>query len=150
MRGEKMPAVKGKTGNPGVKNPKKRSSTTFAVKGAEPKGRMMGFRPTQSLEGKIDEAVATSGMKLADWLVQAALAYLEKSPESAGQQLEQGQLSSNTSAPEEPAAATGDETPASGRLNAEGQEQQALDTQTSSKSKTRPGARAKTRKATRG
>ncbi len=185
-----MSGVKGKTGNPGVRNPKKRGGGSFKILGVEPKGRQMGFRPVESLEQQIDEALAASGLKQSELLELAVIAYLEKSPEemqrelkqlleqrqvgldpskplpknvrrdaiatqkesptAAGQQLEQGQPSSNTSAPEKPAAATGDETPASGRLNAEGQEQQALDTQTSSKSKTRPGTRTKTRKAARG
>ncbi len=185
-----MSGVKGKTGNPGVRNPKKRGGGSFKILGVEPKGRQMGFRPVESLEQQIDEALAASGLKQSELLELAVIAYLEKSPEemqrelkqlleqrqvgldpskplpknvrrdaiatqkesptAAGQQLEQGQPSSNTSAPEEPAAAPGDETPASGRLNAEGQEQQALDTQTSSKSKTRPGTRTKTRKAARG
>ena len=84
-----MAGIKGKTGNPGTPNPKKKNSTSFAVAGVEPKGRMMGFRPRQSLEQQIDEAVAASGLKLADWLEKAALAYLEKSPQAAGKELEQ-------------------------------------------------------------
>ena len=75
-----MAAVKGKTGNPGKPNPKKKSSTSFAVIGAEPKGRMMGFRPKQSLERQIDEAVEASGMTHSDWLIQAVIAYLQKNP----------------------------------------------------------------------
>lgn len=75
-----MAGIKGKTGSPGVPNPKKKNATSFTVApGAEPKGRMMGFRPRQSLEQQIDEAVALSGLKLADWLEKAAIAYLEKS-----------------------------------------------------------------------
>lgn len=88
-----MAGVKGKTGNPGMPNPKKKNATTFTVApGVEPKGRMMGFRPRQSLEVKIDAAVAASGLKLADWLEKAAIAYLEKSSQAEGNELEQGQL----------------------------------------------------------
>lgn len=141
----KVVAVKGKTGNPGVSNPKKKSSTSFAVQGEEPKGRMMGFRPLQSLEEKIDKAVATSGLKLSDWLMQAAIAYLEKNPDVAGQQLEQGQLSrDDNSRTEEPAAAVGDEAPASRSNDTGGKEDQAGNAKTSSKSKTRPRTGAKT------
>ena len=68
----------------------------------EPKGRMMGFRPLQSLEEKIDKAVAASGLKLSDWLMAAAIAYLEKKPDVAGQQLEQKHLSEDNSRTEEP------------------------------------------------
>lgn len=147
----KVVAVKGKTGNPGVRNPKKKSSTSFAVLGDEPKGRMMGFRPLQSLEEKIDKAVAASGLKHSDWLMQAAIAYLEKSPAEAGQQLEQGQLSSDDSSrTEEPAAATSNEAPASRSSNTSRKEDQASNAETSSKSKRSPRTGAKTRKATTG
>lgn len=80
-----MAAVKGKTGNPGQKNPKKKSATSFTLEpGKEPKGRMMGFRPPVSLEGKIDEAVEASGLKLAEWLEKAAIAYLKQNPPELG------------------------------------------------------------------
>jgi len=70
--------VKGKTGSPGKPNPKKKNATSFVVApGEEPKGRMMGFRPPRSLESRIDRAVAASGLKLSEWLQEAAIAYLE-------------------------------------------------------------------------
>lgn len=84
-----MVAVKGKTGNPGVKNPKKRASGSFVVLGSERKGRQMGFRPTLSLERRIDEVLAESGLKQAELLELAAIAYLERSPEQMRQELEQ-------------------------------------------------------------
>lgn len=102
-----MAGIKGKTGNPGTPNPKKKNSASFAVApGVEPKGRMMGFRPRQSLEQQIDDAVRASGLKLADWLEKAALAYLEKSPQAGGKELEQGQLNSACGSAED-AIATG-------------------------------------------
>ncbi len=81
--------------------------------------------------------------------VRKAAISLEKSPAEAGGNSQQGQLHSSSLA-EEPAATTSDEAPASGRLNAGGQEQQAGSTKTSGKSKRSPGARAKTRKTTTG
>ncbi len=78
-----MAGIKGKTGSPGMPNPKKKNATSFTVApGAEPKGQMMGFRPRRSLEQQIQEAVAASGLKLAEWLEKAAIAYLEKSPQN--------------------------------------------------------------------
>lgn len=75
-----MAGVKGRTGSPRKPNPKKRNATSFVVApGEEPKGRMIGFRPTQSLESQIDRAVAASGLKLSEWLQKAAIAYLESS-----------------------------------------------------------------------
>jgi len=63
----------------------RKNPTSFAVaEGGEPKGRMMGFRPRQSLEREIDAAVAASGLKLADWLEKAVIAYLQKSPQPDG------------------------------------------------------------------
>lgn len=184
-----MVAVKGKTGNPGQKNPKKKAGGSFVVLGNEPKGRQIGFRPPESLEHRIDEVLAASGLKQAELLELAVSSYLEKSPEqmrreleqllqqrfaaidpskplpknvrrdaiapqekspaAAGQQLEQGQLSSDDSGTEEPAAATSDETPARGSSNAGRKEEKASNTKASSKGKRSPGARAKTRKATR-
>ncbi len=102
-----MAGIKGKTGNPGTPNPKKKNSTSFAVAGVEPKGRMMGFRPRQSLEQQIDDAVAASGLKLADWLEKAALAYLEKSPQAGGKELEQEQLNSACGSAEDAIATVG-------------------------------------------
>lgn len=58
--------------------PQKRNATTFTVPpGKETRGNMIGFRPVQSLEVKIDAAVAESGLTLAAWLEAAAIAYLE-------------------------------------------------------------------------
>jgi hypothetical protein len=81
--------------------------------------------------------------------VRKAAISLEKSPAEAGGNSQQGQLDSSSLA-EEPAATASDEAPASRRLNAGGQEQQAGNTKTSGKSKRSPGARAKTRKTTTG
>jgi hypothetical protein len=81
--------VKGKTGNPGVKNPKKKASTSFSALGTERKGRQMGFRPPESLEKGIDEALQATGLKTAEFLELAARAYLEKSTEQMQQDLEQ-------------------------------------------------------------
>ncbi|MBO3460059.1 hypothetical protein G7B40_015885 [Aetokthonos hydrillicola Thurmond2011] len=84
-----MAGVVGRTGNPGIRNPKKKNETCFTIEpGKEPKGRMMGFRPPVSLEKQIDTAVVASGQTLSDWLLSAAIAkltaesrtpYLEKS-----------------------------------------------------------------------
>jgi len=140
-----MAGVKGKTGNPGAKNPNKRSSTSFAVEGVEPKGRAMSFRPVQSLEQRIKAFLEKSGLKTAEFLEQAAIAYLEKSPATAGQQLEQGQLSNDSSRTEEPAT-TSNETPASGSSDTRGKKKQAGNTKTSSKGKRSPGTGTKARK----
>ena len=75
-----MAGVVGRTGNPGIRNSKKKNETSFTIDpGKEPKGRMMGFRPPVSLEKQIDTAVEASGQTLSDWLLSAAIAYLEKS-----------------------------------------------------------------------
>lgn len=87
-----MPGVKGRTGAPGVPNPKKRNSTTFGILGDEPRGKMMGFRPFLSLEARIYEAVEASGGSVAAWLMAAASAYLENGCQAIGNKLEQGQL----------------------------------------------------------
>jgi hypothetical protein len=75
-----MTAVKGRTGNPGQKNPKKKSSTSFAVEpGKEPRSdKPMCFRPTISLEARINGAIAASGMNKTEWLETAIIAYLEQ------------------------------------------------------------------------
>lgn len=124
-----MAGIKGKTGNPGTPNPKKKNSTSFAVAGVEPKGRMMGFRPRQSLEQQIDDAVAASGLKLADWLEKAAIAYLEKSPQAGGKELEQEQLNSACGSAEDAIATV----PTLGTRN--GGEDQSGDTTANGKSK---------------
>ena len=75
-----MAGVLGRTGNPRIRNPKKKNETSFTIEpGKEPKGRMMGFRPPVSLEKRIDTAVVASGQTLSDWLLSAAIAYLEES-----------------------------------------------------------------------
>lgn len=61
-----------------IPQPQKRNATTFVVPpGKETRGNMIGFRPVQSLEVKIDAAVKESGLTLAAWLEAAAIAYLE-------------------------------------------------------------------------
>lgn len=146
-----MVAARGKTGNPGVSNPKKKNSTSFAVEGDEPKAKAMSFRPKRSLYERIEKALHKSGLERSELLELAVTAYLpllEKSPAEAGQQLEQGQLSSDDSRTEEPAAATRDEAPTDRSNNTGRKEDQASDTKTSSKSKASPRPRTKTRKAT--
>lgn len=181
-----MAGIKGKTGNPGQKNPKKRGGGSFKPVRSEPKGSNLCVRPPVSLEARIREALEKSGLKTAEFLELAAIAYLERSPEQmqqelaqllkaeqfnidpskplpknvrreaiapekspveAVQQLEQGQLSSDDSGTEKPAITTSDEAPTSGSSNAGGQEEQTSNAKTSSKGKTGPTARAKTRKA---
>jgi len=75
-----MAGIKGKTGNPGQSNPKKRSSTSFTVEpGKEPRSeKVMGFKPTISLEAEINAAIIASGMKKSEWLEAAAIAYLQQ------------------------------------------------------------------------
>ena len=75
-----MSGIKGKTGNPGQNNPKKRNDTSFVVEpGQEPRSlKTMSFRPTISLEAKINQAIAVSGMKKTEWLEAAAIAYLQQ------------------------------------------------------------------------
>ena len=67
-----------------MRQPQKRNQTSFAtVPGVEPKGRMMGFRPPISLEEKIERAWQDGGYaSRADWLLEAAIAHLEKSSKS--------------------------------------------------------------------
>ena len=57
--------------------PQKRSSTTYTIKGGEPKGKMLGFRPLESDEKRILAAIEKSGMSKADWLIDAARAKLD-------------------------------------------------------------------------
>lgn len=49
----------------------------------------MCVRPPQSLEGRIKEALSKSGLKTAEFLELAAIAYLERSPEQMRQELAQ-------------------------------------------------------------
>lgn len=60
-----------------VSQPQKRSSTSYKVQGAEPKGKMLGFRALESDERRILDAVSQSGMTRADWLLDAALAKVD-------------------------------------------------------------------------
>ena len=63
-----MTGVEGKTGNPGRKNPNKKNMTSFAVKaGQEPRSeKTMAFRPTISLEEKINAAIAYLAQNFVD------------------------------------------------------------------------------------
>jgi len=124
----------------------------FGSQYKERRGDVIALRLPQSL----DEALrAAAGDNLKTWVEEAIALKLKhegflterNSVEASSQQLEQGQLSNRGSGTEEPAAATGDETPASRSRNAGGEKHQAGDAQPSSKSKRSPGARAKTRKA---
>ncbi|GJD20383.1 hypothetical protein RIVM261_053390 [Rivularia sp. IAM M-261] len=74
-----MAGVKNRTGNPGVKNSKKRSSTSFTVSPLkEPKSnKIMGFKPSLSLEEKIKTAINIYSISQSDFLEKAAIAYLE-------------------------------------------------------------------------
>ncbi len=74
-----MAGIKGKTGNPGVKNPLKRSSTSFALSESQEakSSKIMGFKPTITLEAKIKTAIATHCLSQTDFLERATLAYLE-------------------------------------------------------------------------
>lgn len=140
-----------------TKYPQRRNQTSFSVApGDEAKGRMMGFRPLKSLESQIDEAVAASGMTLAEWLRDAAIAHLKKNPlePARGEDLEQGHLNGDRGSAEdaiatEPTSTTGDrgQAPASG--NTTGGEDQAGDTATKGKGKASPRPRATAHKATR-
>lgn len=193
VRGIDVAGVKGKTGNPGIKNPKKKGSASFQALSAEPRGRQMGFRPVESLGQKIEDTLAASGLKTAELLELAVIAYLEerkpeemmkeleqlfqqrgieidpsrplpknvrrfppaiagdKSPAAAGQQLEQGQLSSgDSSRTEEPATTTSNQAPASRSRNTSRKKDQASNAKTSSISKRSPRTGARTRKATTG
>ena len=68
-------AIAGKREN--AHYPQKRSSTSYKVKGEEPKGKMLGFRPLESDEKRILAAIKKSGKSRADWLVDAAIAKLD-------------------------------------------------------------------------
>jgi hypothetical protein len=134
-----MAGVKGRTGNPGTKNPDKKNSTSYAAEpGAEPKkGRVLSFRPVPSLEKRVDQVLSDTGLAVVELLELATLTYIEKSPKEILQdlerlKLEKRQLDSRDST-EEPATTARDETPASGSSNARGQEQQARDTKPSRK-----------------
>ncbi|MBW4599741.1 MAG: hypothetical protein KME29_09015 [Calothrix sp. FI2-JRJ7] len=75
-----MVARKGRTGNPGQKNPLKKNATTFKVEeGKEPRSEQpMCFRPTVSLLAEINAAIAESGLAKAQWLEAAVIAYLRQ------------------------------------------------------------------------
>ncbi len=79
-----MAGIKGRTGNPGVSNPKKKNATSFTVEsGKEPRSdKPMAFRPKVSLEAEINAAITASGLKKTEWLEAAVIAYLKQnSPE---------------------------------------------------------------------
>ncbi|MDV2997655.1 MAG: hypothetical protein N4J56_007360 [Chroococcidiopsis sp. SAG 2025] len=84
-----MAGAEGKTGNPGQKNPKKRAGGSFKPIRSEPKGANMCVRPPQSLESRIKGVLSESGLKVAEFLELAAIAYLERSPEQMRQELAQ-------------------------------------------------------------
>ena len=136
--------------------PQKRNQTSFAVApGEEPKGRMMGFRPVESLEKQIDEAVAASGMRLTDWLREAVITYLQKNPLELTRrnELEQGQLNSAGGTEDaiaaEPTLATRNRVEAPVGGDTAGGEDQAEDTGTKGKGKRGSRLRAKTGEAAR-
>jgi hypothetical protein len=119
-----MAGAKGRTGNPGTKNPDKKNSTSYAAEpGVEPKkGRVLSFRPVPSLEKRVDKVLSDTGLAVVELLELATLTYIEKSPKEILQDLEQlklekRQLDSRDST-EEPATTASDETPASGSSNA--------------------------------
>lgn len=84
-----MAGAEGKTGNPGQKNPKKRAGGSFKPVRSEPKGSNICVRPPQSLERRIKDALSKSGLKAAEFLELAAIAYLERSPEQMKRELAQ-------------------------------------------------------------
>lgn len=74
-----MTGIKGRTGSPGVNNPKKKNDTSFKVEGKEPRSQKpVSFRPTLTLEAQIEVAVEQMGITKSQWLEQAAIAYLEQ------------------------------------------------------------------------
>jgi hypothetical protein len=68
-------AIAGKRENSSY--PQKRSSTSYTVKGDEPKGKMLGFRALESDERRILEKIEESGVSRADWLLDAAIAKVD-------------------------------------------------------------------------
>lgn len=74
-----MAGVKGKTGNPGVKNPNKRSATSFTVlPGGEAKSnKIIGFKPSLSLESRIRDAISLHRLTQTDFLEKAVSIYLD-------------------------------------------------------------------------
>ncbi|NJN13190.1 MAG: hypothetical protein HC815_36830 [Richelia sp. RM1_1_1] len=74
-----MSGVKGRTGNPGANNPKKKNDTSFKVEGKEARSQKpICFRPTLTVEAQIEADVETLGITKTKWLEQAAIAYLEQ------------------------------------------------------------------------
>lgn len=80
---------KGNSRNLGQNSRRKRNDGMFSVLGNEPKGANLSFRPPQSLETRIRVALKESGLKVAEFLELAAIAYLEKSPDQMRHELEQ-------------------------------------------------------------
>ena len=75
-----MAGVKGRTGNPGIKNSKKKNSTSFKVEsGKEARSqKTLSFRPTLSLEVEVEAAVKAAGITKTQWLEKAVIAYLRQ------------------------------------------------------------------------
>lgn len=76
-----MVGVKNRTGNPGVKNTKKRSSTSKTVSPLkEPRSiKIMGFKPSLSFEEKIKTAINIYSISQSNFLEKAAIAYARTS-----------------------------------------------------------------------
>ncbi len=74
-----MAGVEKRTGNPGVSNPKKKNDTSFKVEGKEARSQKpLSFRPTLTLEARIEAAVKEAGITKTKWLEQAVIAYLNQ------------------------------------------------------------------------
>ena len=75
-----MAGVEGRTGNPGIRNPRKKNATSFKIKpGKEARSQKpLAFRPTLSLEAEIEAAVKAEGLTKTEWLEKAAIAYLKQ------------------------------------------------------------------------
>lgn len=104
----------------------------------------MCFRATPSLEKRIEERVSASGLKLADWLRQVVIAYLESDPlePAREEELEQGQLNRDGETEDaiatEPASTARDSGQAPTSGDATGREDQAGDATTKGKGKGSP------------
>ncbi|WP_414623790.1 hypothetical protein [Calothrix sp. CCY 0018] len=74
-----MSGIEGRTGKPGVSNPKKKNDTSFKVEGKEARSQKpICFRPTLTVEAQIEAAVKEAGITKTKWLEQAAIAYLNQ------------------------------------------------------------------------
>lgn len=74
-----MAGVKGRTGNPGIKNANKRSATSFTVSpGGEAKSnKIVGFKPSLSLESRIRDCLTLHNLTQTDFLEKAVNIYLD-------------------------------------------------------------------------